>query len=188
MDNLALMQRAASQFSTLADGLGPEDFERQTPCTEWKVRDLLVHVANGGQMFATILEQGSISDEEMGRIAGTEHAEDPRAAVTEGVDRFLRVASAPGVQEKTVTMPFGPMPGSAALGLLAVDVTTHSADLARATGQQIEDTELVEQALGLARQMIPPQLRRPGFMDAEQEAAADAPAVDRLLAFTGRRL
>jgi uncharacterized protein (TIGR03083 family) len=41
-----------------------------TPCTEWTVRDLLTHLAQGATMFAIGAEQGSIPEEELGKIFG----------------------------------------------------------------------------------------------------------------------
>jgi uncharacterized protein (TIGR03086 family) len=78
------------------------------------------------------------------------------------------------------------MPASVALNIAVFDVLTHATDIARATGQTVQDTDLIETALGVGREMITPELRIPGVFDAEQPVAADAPAQDRLLAFAGR--
>jgi uncharacterized protein (TIGR03086 family) len=80
------------------------------------------------------------------------------------------------------------MPAGIALNIAIFDVATHAADLATATGQTIENTDLLETALAVGRQMIGPELRAPGLFDAEQPAAADAPVINRLLAFAGRRV
>ena len=68
------------------------------------------------------------------------------------------------------------------------DVLTHAVDIARASGQQVKDTELIETALTVGRQMVGPELRIPGVFDAEQPCAEDAPPADRLLAFAGRKI
>ena len=54
----------------------------------------------------------------------------------------------PGVLEKTVKLPFGEMPAGVALNIAVFDVLTHAVDIARASGQQVNDTELIETALG----------------------------------------
>ena len=91
----------------------------------------------------------------------------------------------PGALEKTVKLPFGEMPAGVALNIAVFDVLTHAVDIARASGQQVKDTELIETALAVGRQMVGPELRIPGVFDAEQPCADDAPPADRLLAFAG---
>jgi uncharacterized protein (TIGR03086 family) len=94
----------------------------------------------------------------------------------------------PGALDKTVTLPFGQMPAGVALNIAVFDVLTHGVDIARSTGQEVRDTDLIETALAMGHQMVGPELRIPGVFDAEQPAPADAPAADRLLAFAGRRI
>ena len=55
-----------------------------------------------------------------------------------------------------------------ALNIAIFDVATHAVDLARATGQHVTDTELLEGALAMGRQMISPELRAPGVFGDEQ--------------------
>jgi uncharacterized protein (TIGR03086 family) len=80
------------------------------------------------------------------------------------------------------------MPAGVALNIAIFDVATHSVDLARATGQQVSDTEMLEGALNLGRQMVGPELRAPGVFGAEQATSDSASAEDRLLAFAGRKI
>ena len=56
---------------------------------------------------------------------------------------------APGAMEKIVKLPFGEMPAGVALNIAIFDVATHAVDLARATGQHVTDTELLEGALAI---------------------------------------
>jgi uncharacterized protein (TIGR03086 family) len=80
------------------------------------------------------------------------------------------------------------MPAGVALNIAIFDVATHSVDLARATGQKVTDTELLEGALAIARQMLGPDLRQPGIFGAEQPCPDTAPVDDKLLAFAGRKI
>ena len=57
-----------------------------------------------------------------------------------------------------------------------MDVMTHALDIAKATGQTVDDDELLETALTIGRQLITPDFRRPGVFDAEQPAPPDASA------------
>lgn len=59
-----------------------------------------------------------------------------------------------------VTVPWGTMPGRAALSGYVQEVVTHGWDLASATGQQTElDPELATWVLALARRILPPEPR-----------------------------
>ncbi len=90
--------------------------------------------------------------------------------------------------DKIVTLPFREMPAGVALNIAVFDVLTHAVDITSATGQTIDDEDLVETALVMGRQMVGPELRQPGVFDSEQPVAADAPATTRLLAFAGRQV
>jgi uncharacterized protein (TIGR03086 family) len=80
------------------------------------------------------------------------------------------------------------MPASTALDIAVVDVATHAADIARATGQEIDDQEMLEAALAKGKTMITAEWRRPGIFGDEQPAPDDASATDKLLAFAGRKV
>ncbi len=87
-----------------------------------------------------------------------------------------------------VTLPFGEMPAGVALNIAVMDVMTHALDIAKATGQTVDDDELLETALTIGRQLITPEFRTPGVFDAEQPAPPNASTADQLLAFAGRKL
>ncbi len=160
VDLLSTMEKVLDRAGTVVDGVEPSQLGNQTPCTEWTVRDVINHVVGGATMFAECVEQGSV-----------------RAAF-----------SSEGALEKTVKLPFGEMPAGVALNIAVMDVMTHSLDIAKATGQTVDDEELLETALTIGRQLITADFRSPGIFDAEQPAPPDASPADRLLAFAGRRV
>jgi len=130
-----------------------------------------------------------VSDEMMGELMGGDNlGDDYKGAWKAASERALALFARPGVLEKTMKLPFGEMPAGVFLNLNIFDVATHAADLARACGQTITDTDLLESALEIGRQMISPEMRRPGVLDAEQPVPAHATAADRLLAFAGRKV
>jgi uncharacterized protein (TIGR03086 family) len=96
--------------------------------------------------------------------------------------------SSEGALEKTVTLPFGQMPAGVALNIAVMDVMTHALDVAKATGQTVDDDELLETALTIGHQLITPEFRAPGVFDPEQPAPPNASAADKLLAFAGRKV
>jgi uncharacterized protein (TIGR03086 family) len=70
---------------------------------------------------------------------------------------------------------------------VALDGLVHGWDLATATGQAYDPpTELVEEVDGFARQAIADPMRDGDTFAAAVEPPADATAMERLAAFTGR--
>jgi uncharacterized protein (TIGR03086 family) len=138
-------------------------------------------------MFAMSVEQGSVPDDVLVRLMGGDNlGDDPPGAWKVAAARAMGAFEQPGALDRTVTLPFGAMPASVALGIAVFDVLTHAVDIASATGQHVEDLDLVETALSMGHEMVGPELRQPGIFDPEQPAPADAPAELRLLAFAGR--
>lgn len=189
MDLLSTMDKVLDSAGTVVDGVEPSQLGNQTPCTEWTVRDVINHVVVGATMFAECVEQGSVADERLGELMGGDNlADDYKGAFHAASDRARAAFSSEGALEKTVKLPFGEMPAGVALNIAVMDVMTHALDIAKATGQTVDDDELVETALTLGRQLITDDFRSPGMFDAEQPASPDASAADRLLAFAGRRV
>jgi len=130
-----------------------------------------------------------VPDAELGRLMGGDNVgDDPSGAWKIASERAMAAFALPGAMEKVVKLPFGEMPGGVALNIAIFDVATHAVDLARATGQQVTDAELLEGALAMGRQMVSPELRVPGVFGDEQAAGAQASAEDKLLAFAGRKI
>jgi uncharacterized protein (TIGR03086 family) len=184
-----MLQRVVDTTTDVIGHTSPNQLSNQTLCTEWTVKDLINHMVTGATMFAISAEQGSIPDDVLGQLMSTDNVgDDPKGAWNTAAKRAMTAFEAPGVMEKMVKLPFGEMPAGVALNIAIFDVATHSVDLARATGQTVSDTELLEDALIIARQMIGPDLRQPGVFGDAQPCADDAPVDDRLLAFAGRKI
>jgi uncharacterized protein (TIGR03086 family) len=186
MEQGALLSRAVNEVNRLVDGISDDQLDAQTPCTDWKVRDLVNHLVGGANMFAVSAETGSVPDDVLAALGQDNLGDDFKQAWKQASTRATAAFNQPGIEDKTVALPFGEMPAPIAATIAVFDVTTHACDLATATGQQIQDTELLDIALQAGKQMIGPELRVPGFFGAEQPCADDASAVDRLLAFAGR--
>jgi uncharacterized protein (TIGR03086 family) len=189
MDSLDLLKRTVAETDRLVQGLDESDLAKQTPCAEWKVRDLMNHIIGGATMFAISAEQGSVPDDEIGRLMGGDNlGDDFKGAWKTASERALAAFDQPGVMEKTVTLPFGAMPAGVALNIAVFDVATHAVDLASTVGKSVDDEGLLESALAMGKQMIGPDFRQPGVFDAEQPCPDDAPVAQRLLAFAGRKV
>jgi uncharacterized protein (TIGR03086 family) len=188
MDAVATMERVIDESRALVDGITPDQLERPTLCTEWTVRDVLNHITGGAGYFARVAEGAAVSEEEIGQLlgGGDNLGDDYKAAFNTAADRAMAAFSQPGVLDKTVKLPFGEVPGSVALSIAIFDVSTHNCDIAQAIGQPIKDTEVLTTSLEVGKNVVQPDMRVPGFFEAEKPCADSAPPDQRLLAFAGR--
>ncbi|HEV3227661.1 MAG TPA: TIGR03086 family metal-binding protein [Acidimicrobiales bacterium] len=189
MDVLPMMERVLDRAGEVVDGVKPDQLTNSTPCTEWSVRDVINHITGGATMFSVCVEQGSVPDDMLPKLMGGDNlGDDYKGSFHAASDRARAAFNAPGALDKTVKLPFGEMPAGVALNIAVMDVMTHAVDIAKATGQTINDEQLLETALAVGRQLISDDFRRPGVFDAEQPAPDGASASDRLLAFAGRQI
>jgi uncharacterized protein (TIGR03086 family) len=182
LDELAQVLDATGM---LVAAVRDEQWSDPTPCSEWNVRELLGHLVGGNVMFARLVRGDAASFEEA-RPADPLGG-DPPAAYRAAAEEVLAAFRRPGALERTVTVPFGSVPGAVAVRLRVIESLVHGWDLARATGQEARyPDDLVERELKFtlgALGDIPPT-RRP--FGPPQPVADDAPAIDRLVAHLGR--
>src|SRR5690349_14281848 len=93
-------RRAQPEFARVLDNVPRDALEGTTPCRDWTVRDLIVHVVGGNR-----------------RVAGHELV--PTSTLDELVAEHCASASdaqrafeEPGALERTFDVPFGAVPGS----------------------------------------------------------------------------
>ena len=190
MDSIDTLQRVIDESKRLVSNVSPDQLGNETPCAEWTVKDLINHITGGTTMVGMSIEHGSVPDDVIGQVMGNADClgDDYKGAFTNAADEIMRIVRIPGALDKEVQLPFGTMPGQAAVGFGIYDVSTHNCDIARATGQEIKDRDVLETALGLGQQIVQPEFRAPGIFDAEKDCSSDAPLEDRLLAFGGRSI
>jgi uncharacterized protein (TIGR03086 family) len=183
-----MLAQVVGELRQVVDGIQPDQMSAATPCSEWDVRAVLNHVTGGSIMFAECVENGSISDEEFGRLMSTDLVGDqPSAVFGAAADRALAAFGQPGALERIVTLPFGTMPAGVAASIAIFDLTVHALDLAQATGQSTElDPDVLQAGWDAAQAMLSPELRAGGLFAEAKPCADDAPLADRLLAFSGR--
>jgi uncharacterized protein (TIGR03086 family) len=179
----ALEQAIAATRSVLT-GVQKTQLDDATPCAAWNVSGLINHIV-GGQHFFTAMVHGEAPAGGDTDFAATVFVSAFDAASKECIAAF----NEPGVMEKTLTLPFGQMPGAAFVGIAATDTFTHGWDLARATGQPTDlAPDLAGQLLAGAKMFISPEIRSPegNPFALEQPAPAGAGKADQLAAFLGR--
>jgi uncharacterized protein (TIGR03086 family) len=185
MSTAPLEQAITATRGVLAN-VSKEQLDDPSPCANWTVHELVNHIVGGQYFFATMAKGEAMQGDAPDFAAG-----DYLAAFDEGAKQSIAAFNAPGVMEKTLTLPFGQMPGAAFVGIAATDTLTHGWDLAKATGQSTDIApELSAQLLAMSRQFIQPALRTDDgrVFGPEQTAPAGACNADQLAAFLGRKV
>jgi len=180
------LERAIASTRGVLKAVSKQQLGDATPCAKWKVSDLINHIV-GGQYFFEAAAKGESPPEGETDFSATDFV----SAFDEGARRAVAAFRVDGVMEKTLTLPFGQMPGAAFAGLAATDTFTHGWDLAKATGQSTDlDAELAEQLLNGSKMAIQAGFRTPEGepFGPEQSAPAGASKADQLAAFLGRKV
>lgn len=194
--------RAVDLAADVAAAIGPEHLDAPTPCDGMDVRSLLDHLAmalgraeaagRGTPLAEWPGEEVSAGDD---WAAGLRRAGDAAVAAWSRADARLT---------EPIQLPWDTLPGAEALGIYLNEVLVHAWDLARATGQSPAwDDEVVAVADACIRRQLPMAERGPMWDEAKaqlpegvpwEDPFADAvpvsdgaPAIDRLVAWNGRR-
>lgn len=156
--------------------IGEDDLETPTPCSEFTVGQLEAHLL-GSLISLTALGGSTLEPSTAGELE-SRIADAGRQAVETWMLRGL---------EGTVQAGPLDLPATAAASILSVEFLVHAWDFATATGQKVAvSDEVASYVLGIAEQIVTPELRESAGFDAAITISADATALDRLLAFSGR--
>jgi uncharacterized protein (TIGR03086 family) len=183
MDVTTLHQRTVESWQRFLEGVGDDQWDLPTPCTEWDVRALVNHVVGEERWTGPLLDGMTIAD--VGdRFDGDLLGDDPQA-----VGRAASAESVAAVADKlagieAVHLSYGDENPEEYVRQLCADHLIHGWDLAAATGQdRTLDADLVaEVAAWFAdREEL---YRSAGIVGQRVEAGGD-PQAD-LLAASGR--
>ena len=165
-------------------GLRDDHLAKPTPCEDWDVRTVAVHLIGVNRIFASAAAGcplGPELDVEGRSARGLLAAYEASAADA------VRAFSQPGVLDATLTVPLGSINGELALALALLDNLVHGWDLAKATGQDTAiDPQLAGAGLEVARRLVTDELRAAGAFGPAVPVDRDASVHDRLVAFVGR--
>ena len=169
-----------NQFDARVQAAGSDSWDNQSPCADWKARDVVAHVANnlaGVTAGLTSTEPSPVSAD--GDIA---------ASWGQVRDGFVGAIGTADLSQ-TLNGPFGPMPADQLLGrIMSTDVLVHTWDLARSVGGDEQlDADAVEGAYSGMKPMDA-MIRRPGVFDAKVDAPVDADRQTEFLCFLGRNV
>lgn len=185
MDEITLHEHALAESVRLVDEIQPDQEEHTTPCTEWDVRALVRHMTMANQQFAR-------------QAAGeaTDFTATPAEFGTDLAGGFRRSAESlsaawrePGRLTAELTIMGQPAPAGTILTWQLAEFLLHGWDLARATGQQPRyEPEAIAAVSAFVQANLPAE-RPPEFPFAPAtQPPADASALDRLAALTGREV
>ena len=177
-DELESAEATLAVLEHVLHGIAKNDESKQTPCREFNVAQLTDHLMN------------SIT-----AIGGRAGAQFPERDPGDSVERQVVLAARPALDawhkrglDGMVPFGSGEAPAKMMAGILSLEFLVHAWDYAKATGREVTAPDsLSDYVMGLAKQIITPEGRSSVGFDDPVDVAVDARAMDRLIAYTGRR-
>ena len=188
MEPLDALALARSEFVQRLCLVTADDWPRATPCDDWTVRDLVVHVVGGDRLSAALL-RGASREHATAIRKDTDLGDDAVASFDKAADDIAAAFAEPGAFERTIPHPSGmDMPGARLLGFRIGDYALHAWDLAQAIGADEKlDDNLVQEVWNALAPMAG-VIGKSGVYGAGPSGQVDdtAPLQERLLDLTGR--
>ncbi|MGK5629849.1 TIGR03086 family metal-binding protein [Streptomyces sp. URMC 123] len=186
MDLLDAFDRALPEFDRRVHRVRRDQWTRDTPCSDWSVRDLVGHLTVE-HLWAPWLLRGATLAEVGDRFDGDVLGDHPVRAWERAAAGSREAFHRPGALEGEVHTSGGPTPATEYAWQMIGDLTVHAWDLARGMDDDDRlDEELAEAVYeGVARRAD--DWRGSGLFEAPVDVPASAPAQDRLVGLLGRR-
>lgn len=184
MDDFALLDSVMGKTADVMAGVHDDQWTQPTPCPDFDVRALMSHMAGWVQLFAAAANGEQFDGDPSSYQADAGAADDLRAAS----ERMLTGWRSGGL-DRSVPMMGGDQPAAMVLTMTLTEYVGHGWDLATATGQSVpySDDQAAE-TLRRAEGTLAPQYRGDGKPFGEiVDVPGDAPAIERLAGFLGRR-
>lgn len=165
----------------------PDQYEATTPCPDFSVQQLARHMI-------AVLRRVTVSGSGGNPFTVESFADDvpdgdwPKAW-DDGTRDVKATWSDPAILGRTCELGFVSLPGAAAIVVYTAELTLHTWDIAKATGQEPSwDEAALEAPLAAMRYAVPAEPR--GGMvpfGPVVEVPPDAPAIDQLVGWYGRQ-
>ncbi len=156
---------------------------RPTPCGDWDVLDVARHIVGIFRRVAAAPSGADLHDLPVVPDVATGDLDEALADVARDVHAAW---TDPATLESVIDAPWGPTPGAACLLVWSSDVLVHSWDLAQALDLDPEWPPGTAVVAEVMRSGLPADGRADLPFGDVVEVAADAPPIDRLVAWTGR--
>jgi uncharacterized protein (TIGR03086 family) len=179
MEVLDQLDQLGSLLAAVVSAIQADQLDNPTPCAEFTVGGVLEHMIGGATMFAAAFRGVEPSQPDMTDVLGG------FGPTLTGLAEAMHSA---GALDRTIHAPFGEVLGATFARFVVLDGLVHGWDLATATGQPYKPPyALVAEVEAFARQALEP-LRDGDTFAAAVEPPPSATPIQRLAAFTGRRL
>lgn len=178
---LSALDEIYANANRLVAGVDSSQWELETPCSEWNVKDLVNHMVGTSKLCAASASRGEVEqvDDHLG--------DDPVGSFATAAEAAATAWRAEGATEGEVTLP-AEMPAIAALGVNIIDIGTHVWDLATAVGQEHglsgETVAMIDQ---WNRQVISGEVRQGGGFGEDLGVQGEEPLAN-MLGFVGRSM
>ena len=190
---LDLHRRTVERSADVVAGIRDDQWDNSTPCAQWTLRDLIVHMIRENRGFAA-----AAGGERADRSPWTSPVgKDPRTEYAASAESVIAAFATGDVLERDFWLPFIndeiTFPGRKAVGFHLLDYLVHGWDAARGSGQQlVTDDDVVAAVYGIAVRDVPdgPRRVRVGATFAPpiggSSAREAAPTMSDVLVFLGR--
>jgi uncharacterized protein (TIGR03086 family) len=179
MEVLDQLDELGPLLGTVVGGIRADQLDDPTPCGKFSVQGVLDHMIGGATAFAAAFRGVDPTEPHIGDVL---------AAFGPALSGLADAMHSPGALKRTVEAPFGEVSGTTFARFVVLDGLVHGWDLATATGQSYEPSAaLVAEADAFARQAVEP-LRDGDTFGPAVTPPTDATPIERLVAFTGRRV
>jgi uncharacterized protein (TIGR03086 family) len=185
-DPIELLVVASDEFARLLRLVGPDDWRRPTPCSEWDVRALVNHVVGANVRYQLLLH--GAPTEQVEAMRTLDHlGDDALASCIATADRVVACFHEDGALERIAHHATGDRTGRELLSMRILDAAIHGWDLARAIGvDETLDDDVVAFLLAYTADLdLGPQQR--AFVPADADVPRNASPQDQLLHRLGRQ-
>jgi uncharacterized protein (TIGR03086 family) len=167
-------------FDAAVRAVTPDKWETQSPCEQWRARDVVAHVVEG--------HRGVIAGVRGGGPEPMDADEDPRQAWEKASRAMAEITADADALAKEIDGPTGKMPAGQIIGqFVTMDLLVHTWDLARTVGA---DERLDEESVGRAYEALKPMdamIRQPNVFGPKLEPPPGTDLQTEFLYFLGRR-
>jgi uncharacterized protein (TIGR03086 family) len=173
-------------LTALVDQLEPTDLDNPTPCSNFTVHGVLDHMIGGATNFVPAFQGVSPTEPAAPPVTA---GKVPTAEFGQAMSSLLDAVNSPGAMQRTISAPFGDVPGSVFARFVAFDGLIHGYDLASSTGLVYDPpADVVAAVDSFAREALGPDMRDGDTFALETAAPDGASVLHKLVAFSGRVL
>jgi uncharacterized protein (TIGR03086 family) len=187
-DPRVIFAKAVALAGAVIGATRSDQLDNRTPYSDFRVRGLLGHLVTALEHVAAV---GRGHDPYGGPVVVRDVPDDGWLRAWIDAAHEARAAwSDDATLTRIVRLPWAEQSGAATLAGYVNEVSVHTWDLATATGRRPEwNSRVLEVALDAIRQVLPAEGRgdRGAPFADPTEVPADAPLIDRLVAWNGRR-